>query len=196
MVRSRDGSRDRSELREHETAGGMALHGGNGLERDRSARGTATPIAGPSDVRRGKKEVVKDDDYESAEEVLDIDDLLKVDLNEPLEAGIMKSPPVKLTTLKGRNYHIWAQELRCFFESREVFGIIDGGIPMPRKMEPARRWAKLDGWITTIMSGYMDEHQKGHIYGKRTSKAQWDALKRIHGVSGKGRLRVPGRLDQ
>ena len=55
-------------------------------------------------------------------------------------------------------------------------------------MEPARRWAKLDRWITTIISGYVDENQKGHINHKETSKARWDALKRVHGVSGKGRL--------
>ena len=50
--------------------------------------------------------MVKEDDYESAEEVLDINDLLKVDLNKELEPGIIKSPPIKLPILKGLNYYI------------------------------------------------------------------------------------------
>ena len=105
MVHTPEQSRDRSE-----TAGSMPPegvgHGHRGHERDRSAAGTATPTAGPSNVKQGKKE--EEEDYASADEVHDIDALLKVDLNEPLEAGIMKSPPVKLTILKGLNYHIWA----------------------------------------------------------------------------------------
>ena len=54
-----------------------------------------------------ERKVIKDeeDNYESAVEMLSREDLLRVDLSELLEHSIIKSPPVKLTILKGLNYH-------------------------------------------------------------------------------------------
>lgn len=199
MMYSMDRSRGRSERRERKAAAGsMAPQspGGfsEGQERVESARGTASPIAGPSDNARSKqkeekdKTVVNQEDYESAEEVFDLDTLLNVDLDKELESGIMKSPPFKLSILKGLNYDTWAEEHRIFLEWRGLFGIVNGIIPMPRTVVPARRWVKLDRWITTIIVGHVDDIQKSHIANLKTSKAQWDVLKRVHGASGKARL--------
>ena len=71
---------------------------GNGQERDRSAGGTASPNAGPSTVAQAKQnqerynsKVIKED-YESDEEVLDLDALLRVDLNAELKPGLKSLP--------------------------------------------------------------------------------------------------------
>ena len=191
-----DRSRGRSERRERRAGGGQLLGAfADDDKRDGSARGTASPKAGPSNkalgkIKEEKYDEVGQEDYESAEEVLDIDDLLKVDLDQELETGIMKSPPVKLSILKGLNYYTWAQEHRGFLEGRGIFGIVVGDILMLRKMVPARRQAKLDRQITTIFNGHVDDTQKSHINGLKTSKARWDVLKRVYRVSGKGRLPV------
>ena len=199
MMYSMERSRGPSERRERKAAAGsMAPQSPGGFgesqERDGSAGGTASRIAGPSNNARSEQKEEKDktavnqEDYDSAEEVFDLDTLLNVDLDKELEPDIMKAPPVELSILKGNNYDIWAQEHRIHLEWRGIFGIVNGTIPMPRTVAPARRWVKLDRWITTIIFGHVDDIQKSHIARLKTSKAQWDVLERIHGASGKARI--------
>ena len=119
------------------------------------------------------------------------DDLLQVDLEKELPPSITKRPHVKLSILKSHNYDIWAQEFEMFLTSRGLFRIVTGESTMPRDhIEKAKRWSVLDQWIAVLLVNKVEDTQKSHVTasGLRTSNAIWIELKRVHGVSGKGRL--------
>ena len=62
---------------------------------------------------------------------------------------------------------------------------------MPMSRKEAKNWMILDGWIATLLTGYVEEYQIIYIAHAISSKDIWDELKRVHDVSGggsKGRL--------
>ena len=117
----------------------------------------------------------------------DLDLLIQVDLST-LDKNLLKPPHVKLGILKGQNYHIWAQNHRRFLEGRGMWGIVSGSLPRPQTRAEARNWMILDQWIATLLARDTEDSQQGHIASLRRSRSIWNELRRVHGVSGKGRL--------
>ena len=156
-----------------------------------SAEYIASPNGGNSEGQKGKKKKddVLENDYELRIEDLTVDELLRIDLEEPLDSSTTAEPHVKLGILKGLNYRVWAQDHRRFLEGRGIWCIVSGDLPRPnRSVSQARRWAMVDAWIQSLIFGDVDPEQKHHMAKHSTSKGMWDSLKRVHGVSKKGRL--------
>lgn len=119
----------------------------------------------------------------------EFEDLLQVDLTN-LDRTLLEPSHAKLGTLKSRNYHIWAQAHRRFLRGRGMWGIVSGTIPVPTSSNEARNWIILDQWIAMLLAGDVEDSQQGHIAHLIRSQDIWDELRRIHGVSGKGRLAI------
>ena len=119
----------------------------------------------------------------------EFEDLLQVDLTN-LDRTLLKSSHARLGTLKSDNYHIWAQAHRRFLRGRGMWGIVAGTISVPTSSNERRNWMILDQWIATLLAGDVEDSQQGHIAHLIRSQDIWDELRRIHGVSGKGRLAI------
>ena len=119
----------------------------------------------------------------------EFEDLLQVDLSN-LDRTLLKPSHAKLGTLKSNNYHTWAQSHKRFLRGRGMWGIVSGTISVPTSETEARNWIILDQWIATLLAGDVEDSQQGHIAHLIRSQDIWDELRRIHGVSGKGRLAI------
>ena len=117
----------------------------------------------------------------------EFEDLLQVDLTN-LDRALLKPSHAKLGTLRSHNYHTWAQAHRRFLRGRGMWGIVSGMMPVPTSPKEARNWITLDQWIAMLLAGDVEDFQQGYIAHLIRSQDIWDELRRIHGVSGKGRL--------
>lgn len=114
---------------------------------------------------------------------------LIVDLSN-LDRSLLKPSHGKLPLLKQNNYHTWAQAHKRFLTGRGIFGIASGDLPCPSEdREPeSTNWMVLDSWILHLLASNVEDTQQTHISDLETSKGVWNELRRVHGVSGKGRL--------
>ena len=114
--------------------------------------------------------------------------LIEMDLTN-LNQRLLKSSHVKLGVLKAHNYHVWANTHQRFFKGRGMWSIVDGTRRMPPEgTEEAANFFTVDQWIAMQIVGDVEDSQQGHIAKLTSSNEIWTELKRIHGVSGKGRL--------
>ncbi len=162
------------------------------MSRQPSAGGTATPTPDdretPQPGQRSFPPAKHESPYTDLPTVMSMDDLLQVDLNE-LDKSLLKPSHAKLGVLKANNYHTWAQSHKRFLSGRGIWSITSGTLARPLSArKQAKNWMILDQWIATLLAGDIEETQQCHIAHLTTSKSIWDELKRIHGVSGKGRL--------
>lgn len=117
------------------------------------------------------------------------DDILKLDLDNP-DPSSFKTPHIRFQLLKINNYRIWASTHERFLRSRGLWGIVSGSVPEPSLEDEirARNWLIADQWIATLLVSHVESSQQTHIADVESSKDIWAALKRVHGLSGKGRL--------
>ena len=157
-----------------ETSSGKA---GIGLRPSNQRRTTSYSQSGVGDE---KEDLDSEDDGRNAD--IDID-LSTVD-NRLIKAAAKKP------TLKQNNYYMWAQFHRNFLDRRGLFRIVDGSIPCPRKSDPVRRqhWVLYDRWIAHHLRESVEDSQQAYIDQFKCSKDIWDALKKVHGLSGTERL--------
>ena len=69
-----------------------------------------------------------------------------------------------------------------------MFGIVDGSLPFPEDEPQATNWIVLDHWINHYVSSHVEDSQQCYIDSTETAKDTWSEIRRVHGVSGKGRL--------
>ena len=107
-----------------------------------------------------------------------------------LDRSLMKPSHARLPILKAHNYHIWAQAHKRFLTGRGLWSMVSGETPCPSEVEEteAMNWDLMDGWILALLAGNIEESQQTHVRAMDTSKTMWDKMRRVHGVSGKGRL--------
>ena len=63
-------------------------------------------------------------------------------------------------------------------------------ISVPISEIEARNWIILNQWIAILLADDVEDSQQGHIAHLIRSQDIWDELRRIHDVSGKGRLAI------
>ena len=145
-------------------------------------QGTERPCGPvPTDDRRGQSITPK------TEDPFNFDDMdVEVDLSS-VDESVLAPPHIQLPILKAHNYYVWAQVHKSFLKGRGLFGIVAGTL-RPTTKEEARNWLIYDGWIATLLVGGVEETQQGYITHLKRAKAMWEELRRVHGVSGRGRL--------
>lgn len=108
-----------------------------------------------------------------------------------VDRSLMKASQNNLGTLKSNNYHTWASAHQLFLEGRGLWCFVSGSFPKPKQpRNEALNWFFYDSWVAQQLRGDVEESQQAHIATLKKSKAIWDALRRLHGVSGKERLYV------
>ena len=96
----------------------------------------------------------------------------------------------KLTKLNSDNYQSWADGMEIMFNAKMMWSLIDGTASMPEALRPRDhvKWltdnAQAKAWIYMNL----ENNQHNHIKGLLTAKSMWDALKKVHGALGQGRL--------
>lgn len=67
--------------------------------------------------------------------------------------------------------------------------MVTGALRCPVKEKERRRnWIFINGWIEFLLVSNMDEEQKAHVADLHGAKTIWDKMRRVHGITGKGRL--------
>ncbi len=139
-----------------------------------------TPLSTTGDDLRGQTIDPKE------EMPFDFNVIMDVDLSS-IDKSVLKQPHTKLPILKAHNYFVWAQVHKEFLDGRGLFGIV-AGTHLPSTQEEAKNWRIYDSWIASLLTGCVEETQLPHITHLPRSKAKWDELRRVHGISGKGRI--------
>ena len=111
-----------------------------------------------------------------------------IDLTKELPSSLFAKPPTKMPILRTTNYHIWSQAYERLFKSRGMLPWLEGLIPIPETMRAARRWIEINTWMVMVIVNSVEDEQKSNLKHIDAAKEAWDELKRLHGVSGKGRL--------
>ena len=116
------------------------------------------------------------------------EDLLQVDLAN-LDEFLLEPCHVRLRVLRRTNYRLWAQSHERFLRGRGIWGIVSGTLPRPTtSIKEARNWVILDRWIAVLLAGHVEDCQQCYISDLKRSKDIWDALRRVHDMSGRRRL--------
>ena len=169
----------------------LPLHGSN--DRASADKGsTASPKGDPTVKRetrslsQGPMKAIREEDDESDHE----DDASgpSIDLTKELPASLFAKPATRMPTLKANNYHVWAQAHERLFKSRGMMGWVEGYIPKPETRRAATRWRQVNTWIVMVIVNSVEDVQTTHLKHIVGAREAWDELKRLHGVSGKGRL--------
>ena len=153
---------------------------------------SALPKGGPSvkrevrSVSRTPMKAIREDD-----DVLDDEDDgngPSIDLTVDLPASLFAKPPVRMPILKATNYYVWVQSYERLFKSRGMMGWLDGHIPKPITLRAAKRWRQINDWMVMVIANSVEDVQTTHLKHINSAQEAWEELKRLHGVSGKGRL--------
>ena len=98
---------------------------------------------------------------------------------------------IKVTHLNSDNYQSWADGMELLLDAKMLWSIVNGSELLPDvNIRPVdyKAWrfddAQAKAWIYTNM----DDAQHNHVKGLASSHAMWEALRKVHGAQGQGRL--------
>ena len=183
MPTERDQPISMSERPERGESSGGAEVPADTIERETPRRDVGLVLR-PNRRRMQSYTPAKQEDLEDDESDLEE---LAIDLST-VDRGLLKNPHTKMTILKQTNHYAWSQFHSHLLWGRGLLGFVTGSIPKPAGGIERRNWMIYDQWVAQHLRGCVEETQHAYINSKRSSKAIWEELKRVHGISGKERL--------
>lgn len=98
---------------------------------------------------------------------------------------------IKLTKLNSDNYQRWAEGMQLLLAAKRLWRLVSGLIKMPDpKTRPVdhEAWNLDDDQAKAWIYVNLEDSQHNHIRGSQTSHEMWEALRKVHGALGQGRL--------
>ena len=93
-------------------------------------------------------------------------------------------PQHRLTIkLDGKNYFMWASYMQNFIEGQELWGHIDGSIPIS-----SQKWSTNNAKIKTWIMKFVDISIAVNLSNLPTAKNMWEFLERIYKRANQARL--------
>ena len=98
---------------------------------------------------------------------------------------------IKITKLTPDNYQSWSDGMELLLDAKMLWPIVDGSIKAPDPItRPVdyRNWTFDDKQAKAWIYVNIEDSQHNHVKGLKTSNSVWEALRKVHGAQGRGRL--------
>ena len=98
---------------------------------------------------------------------------------------------IKLTKLNAENFQSWSEGMQLLLAAKKLWRLVKG---TEKKPDPITRPNDHEAWVTDDDQAKawiyvnLEDAQHNHIRGQATSHDMWEALRKVHGALGQGRL--------
>ena len=89
----------------------------------------------------------------------------------------LESFPIRFT---GKNYSAWEFQFKLFVKGKELWGHIDGSVPVPQGAEALSKWEINDAWVMTWLLSSVEPHLVLNLRPYNTAAAMWNYLNTVY----------------